>query len=384
MAPRAFHFYAYEVVEGMRAVSVESGQRVLPVDLLYARDAEIPALLADCELDGLILGLDRERYERHAEHLPGVPMVNVHPDRLAPAIPTIAIQPRSLARATMEYFAGLGVRNIASVYSSTTEAQGRVDAHLRELAAEGGVSFRHFELPGVGIVSTYENRRVLPELEEFDGWLQGLDHPCGILTSGGYSAVTTIRSALRLGLAIPDALSVLSRSDDNICLFTDPPISSFRGVGPVVGEIALTVLIKHLNGASLPKGEIGLPAPSIIERESTGVPAGIDPSLSAAVHFIRRNALKGITVDDILADSSGVSRSHLYRKFEELFGRSPANEIQRLRIAEAKSQLRFTRKSLSEIADACSFKTLAHFSTVFARETGLAPSQWRVENQLHR
>lgn len=383
MAPRAFHFYAYEVVEGMRAVSVEPGQRVLPVDLLYTRDEEIPSLVADCELDALILGLDRERYEGYAEHLPGIPMVNVHPDRLTPAIPTIAIQPQALARATIEYFASLGVRNIASVYSSTTEAQGRVDGHLRELAAESGMTFRHFELPGVGIVTTYENLRVFPEIEEFDEWLLGLEHPCGVLTSGGYSAVTTIRSALRMGLAIPDTLSVLSRSDDNICLFTAPPVSSFRGVGPIVGELALTLLIKRLNGVALPKGEIGLPAPSIIERESTGVPAGIDPSLSSAVHFIRRNALKGITVDDILAACPGLSRSQLYRHFEEHFGKTPAQEIVRLRIAEAKSQLRFTRKSLSEIADACSFKTLAHFSTVFAREIGASPSHWRSGNQLH-
>ncbi|HEX7262487.1 MAG TPA: helix-turn-helix domain-containing protein, partial [Luteolibacter sp.] len=184
-------------------------------------------------------------------------------------------------------------------------------------------------------------------------------------------------------ISIPDSLSILSRSDDNVCLFASPPISSFRGIGSIIGELALTILIKHLNGDPLPQGEIGLSAPSIIERDSTGVPAGIDPSLRMAVHFIRRNALNGITVDDVLSAASGVSRSQLYRSFNQHFGNTPAEEIQRLRIVEAKSQLRFTRKSLSEISDFCSFKTLAHFSTVFAREVGVPPSRWRADNQFH-
>jgi|GEM_PF-6580449 len=384
LAPRSFHFYAYEVVEGMRTASIGARQRVLPVDLLYTRDDEIPSLLADCELDGLILGLDRARYERHARLLPEIPMINTHPDRLAPEIPTIAIQPRALAQASVDYFLGLGIRNLATVYASTTEAQRRVNRHLGELAPQNGGSFDNFELPGVGIVATYESRRTFPQIREFDEWLMGLEFPCGILTSGGYTAVTTARSALRLGLGLPDSLSVLSRSDDNVCLFASPPISSFRGVGPIVGELALKILIEHLNGAPLPRGGVSLTAPSIVERDSTGVPAGIDPSLRDAVRFIRRHALEGITVDDVLEAAPGVSRSQLYRSFEQHFGNTPAQEIQRLRLIEAKSQLRFTHKSLGEIADFCSFKTLAHFSTVFARDTGLSPSRWRAENQFLR
>lgn len=385
LAPRAFHFYAHEVVEGMRASRVEPGQRVVPVDLLYHREEEIPDLLKGCALDALILGLDRARYQDYSRHLPEVPKVNVHPDCLVPAIPTIAIAAKALAQATADYFASLGIRNCATVHTSTTEAQERVNRYLRELVVGRGGSFQSFELPGRGIVAAYESRRrVFLEIEEFEAWLANLDFPAGLLTSGGYSAVTTIRSAGRAGLSLPDSLSVLSRSDDNICLFTDPAVSSFRGVGPVIGEVALTVLIRHLNGMPLPKGEIGLPAPSVIERDSTGVPSGIDPALSAAVHYIRRNALKGVTIDNVLAANPGMSRSQLYRSFEEHFGNTPAQEIQRLRLAEAKSQLRFSRKSLSEIADACSFKTLAHFSTVFARENGQSPSQWRIKNSFDR
>jgi len=93
-----------------------------------------------------------------------------------------------------------------------------------------------------------------------------------------------------------------------------PPASSFRSIGPAIGELALTVLIRHFNGTPLPKGEIDLPSPSVVERSSTGLPAGIDPVISKTVRFIRRNALKDINVDGILAAIPGLSRSRLYRR----------------------------------------------------------------------
>jgi len=384
LAPRAHHFYAYEVVDGMRKARLPAGQGLLPIDFLYQSADEIPRRLEGCKMDALILGLDQGRFELHRKHLPRVPTVNVHPDRLTPEIPTIAIGAGSLAMACFEYFRSLGVRSIATVSTGTTEAQQRVDARLLEIIAEKGGDFDRFELEARGIVSNYESRGELPVLPEFERWLSDLPHPTGILCSGGYSAMIAIRSARRAGIDVPGAISVLSRSDDLVCMFSDPPISSFRSVGPAVGELALTSLVSHLNGTPLPRGEIRLPAPSVVERDSTGVPEGIDRTLSAAVRFIRSRALHGITIDDILAEIPGLSRSRFYRRFEDYFGHPPAREIQRLRIEEAKFQLRYTRKSLNEIARACSFKTLAHFSTVFAREVGQSPRKWRKTHPLNQ
>ncbi len=383
LAPRAHHFYAYEVVDGMRKARLPAGQGLLPIDLLYQSADEIPRRLEGQKMDALILGLDQGRFELFRKHLPRVPTVNVHPDRLTPKIPTIAIHAEALAQACFGYFRSLGVRSLATAYPDTTEAQQRVDAHLSEIVTMAGGSFAHFELQARSIVSNYENRGDLPVLPEFDRWLGALPHPTGILCSGGYSAMIAIQSARRAKIDVPGAISVLSRSDDLVCVFSDPPISSFRSVGPAVGELALTTLVRHLNGAPLPRGEIRLPAPSVVERDSTGVPEGIDRTLSAAVRFIRSQALDGITVDDILAEIPGLSRSRFYRRFEERFGHPPAREILRLRIEEAKFQLRYTRKSLNEVARACSFKTLAHFSTVFSRETNQSPRKWRKIHQLN-
>lgn len=377
LAPRAFHFYAHEVVSGMAASRLEPGQSLLPVDLLYQDEEEIPGLLSACKLDGLILGLDKGRYQRYKKHLPNIPAVNVHPDKLSPKIPTIAIDPEGLAQATVDYFRSLGVHNLATIGSLNTEAQGRVHHYIGKIMKGNGGEFESFTVETSGITTSYLNRHELPVIEKLDKWLAGIARPTGLLSSGGFSAIQVVEAARRVGLDIPNDLSVLSRSDDNVCLFADPPISSFRSVGKVVGELALTLLTEHFNGVPLPKGEIKLPVPSVVERFSTGVPAGTESSLAAAVHYIRRNAFKGITVEDVLAASPGLSRSSLYRGYEEKFGNTPAHEIARLRIEEAKYLLKFSSKSLSEISDLCSFKNPAHFSKVFAREVGTPPGKWR-------
>ncbi len=377
LAPRAFHFYAHEVVSGMGSSRLELGQSLLPIDLLYRDEENIPGLLSDCQLDGLILGLDQGRYERYKKHLPDIPMVNIHPDQLSAEIPTIAIDPKGLAQATIAYFRSLGIKNLATISPSNTEAQRRIHQYMGEEMEGGGGQLEHFTVEMSGITTNYLNHHELPVIDKLDDWLAGLPHPTGLLSSGGFTAIMAVESARRIGLSIPNTLSVLSRSDDNVCLFADPPISSFRSVGKVIGELALSLLIQHFNGATLPTGELKLPVPSVVERLSTGVPAGTETSLAAAVHYIRRNAFKGITVEDVLAASPGLSRSSLYRGYENKFGNSPAQEITRLRIDEAKYLLRFSGKSLSEIAALCSFKNPAHFSTVFTREVGAPPGVWR-------
>lgn len=382
LAPRAFHFYTHEIVSGMGSTQLEIGQQVIPVDLLYRREEDIPDLLAKNNLDGLILGLDTGVYTRYKPYLGNLPMVNVHPDELAPEIPTIAIDPRDLAQATIDYFKSLGITNLATIRSGSTEAHSRVHLHMEDILGKTAGYFDSFTINPHLFPANYQDNHEPPIDENLDEWLTSLDRPTGVLTSGGYTAFMVIDSAKRMGISIPDALSVLSRSDDNICLFANPPISSFRSVGALIGQLALTLLIRYFNGQPLPGKALHLPAPSVSERFSTGVPAGINQSMVDAVHYIRRNAFKGITVDDVLNACPGLSRSSLYRGYTEKFGNSPAQEITRLRINEAKHFLQYSEKSLHEISNLCSFKNPAHFSKVFSSYVGTPPGKWLKKVRL--
>jgi AraC-like DNA-binding protein/mannose-6-phosphate isomerase-like protein (cupin superfamily) len=78
-----------------------------------------------------------------------------------------------------------------------------------------------------------------------------------------------------------------------------------------------------------------------------------------------------------LANQIGVSESHFYRLFHLMYGQSPANYIDRLRI-ELSCQILLQKEiSITTVAMDLGYKTSQHFATVFKKYMGLSPSQWR-------
>jgi AraC-like DNA-binding protein len=78
-----------------------------------------------------------------------------------------------------------------------------------------------------------------------------------------------------------------------------------------------------------------------------------------------------------LARLTGYSPQHFARLFRNSFGTSPHRYVLQLRIEHAKRMLRADHHSLSEVALACGFADHSHFSTAFARSTGVSPGRYR-------
>lgn len=66
-----------------------------------------------------------------------------------------------------------------------------------------------------------------------------------------------------------------------------------------------------------------------------------------------------------------------HRAFGENYGVSPGKFIQLRRIERAKELLADERLTIEAVADRCGFSQVAFFRTIFARETGLTPAQFR-------
>lgn len=74
-----------------------------------------------------------------------------------------------------------------------------------------------------------------------------------------------------------------------------------------------------------------------------------------------------------------VSTPHFYKLFHELFGLAPSTYMERIRMERACALLK-TNRSVTEIAFDLGYKTSQHFSTVFKKLVGMAPNDWRKEN----
>ncbi|MBQ8518317.1 MAG: AraC family transcriptional regulator [Agathobacter sp.] len=103
--------------------------------------------------------------------------------------------------------------------------------------------------------------------------------------------------------------------------------------------------------------------------------------INAAMHFIQENYTRHLNVKEI-AKEVGLSPEYLSSQFHKLTGTTLPLYISKLKVAEAKNLLRFTDMPLSEISEYLSFSSQSYFQSVFKKETGDTPNEYRRLNKL--
>lgn len=68
---------------------------------------------------------------------------------------------------------------------------------------------------------------------------------------------------------------------------------------------------------------------------------------------------------------------HFLRSFRQAFGETPHELLTRLRLQKAKDLLTVSTRPVTEICFDIGFNSLGTFSTLFSRETGLSPIEYR-------
>lgn len=77
-----------------------------------------------------------------------------------------------------------------------------------------------------------------------------------------------------------------------------------------------------------------------------------------------------------LATALGVSPRHLTNRCRKLFGQSPARLLLQLKMRRADEMLEYSAMRVSEVSDRLGFVNPFHFSRVYRRMRGHAPSLW--------
>ncbi len=100
------------------------------------------------------------------------------------------------------------------------------------------------------------------------------------------------------------------------------------------------------------------------------------PTLVKALGLIEAQQGNTLSVPD-LARAVGISERQLLRLFKRHVGHSPSGYQLRHRLNQARALLLQTDLSITEIAEACGFQSLSHFSTVYRQHFGHTPSHTR-------
>ena len=106
------------------------------------------------------------------------------------------------------------------------------------------------------------------------------------------------------------------------------------------------------------------------------MPDGISSESYTCIQYINSHLNEPINIDDI-AKHIHRSRSYTMKHFNENLGFNLGEYISHARIQEAKSLLRYTDKSLSEISNYLCYSSQSYFQNVFKKLTGQTPAEYR-------
>lgn len=213
-------------------------------------------------------------------------------------------------------------------------------------------------------------------------WIESLPKPVGIIGWATGICRLLAMACTEIGVEVPEQVAILSlETEDLLGRVVHPPISGIDIPVRQIGYEAAAQLDRLLHGKAAVPHEIHLQPFGVTTRQSTDLVACADPQMQQVLHFIRAHAHEGMDVRAILK-AVPMARRSLERRFQELIGRSPAEEIRRVKIERVRHLLDTTGMSIPEIADSCGFNYVEHMIPVFKKHFGNTPSRYRKSSRL--
>ncbi|MGF1735793.1 AraC family transcriptional regulator [Photobacterium satsumensis] len=112
-----------------------------------------------------------------------------------------------------------------------------------------------------------------------------------------------------------------------------------------------------------------------IPRESTTLAA----KLLLVQEHIQTNYQSKLSVGQ-LADMANLSRGYLFRQFKQQVGLSPLDYQHKIKLDAAATLLRTTNLKINQIAERVGLPDVYHFSKLFKKKLGAAPSHYRKKH----
>jgi LacI family transcriptional regulator len=390
--------YTREILAGVRRYVAEHGPWSTFVEL-RSPDSLPPPWLKNWQGDGILTRTFTPAMNR-AVSATGLPAVELRSTSLPHDRPFVGVDNGLIGQAVAEHFLNRGYRHFA-VYGLTTETFfiQRVQNFVTRLQQRG--------LPCTQLTGSTSDRPADWEASQtrLIAQLRSLPKPVGIFAANDQLGVHLLDACLRAGLAVPEEIAVVGcENDETLCTLATPPLTSVELDGPRVGYEAARLLDQLMRTTHKPKSAIPNPQPSEARQTSIGCPKGsagtprqspilipprqiitressddlviTDPLVARASRLIRQRSHEGLTVDDLCL-ALNASRSTLERRMKAALGRTPKDEILRLRFRDVERLLLTTDLTLDQIAERTGFTHASYFQAAFRARYDLPPGTWR-------
>jgi LacI family transcriptional regulator len=212
--------------------------------------------------------------------------------------------------------------------------------------------------------------------------IRKLSQPLAVYVADDVSAAYLINALIAAGIEVPGEVAVLgTNNDETFCALARVPMSSIGLSAPRIGFQAAKLLDQWIEHGQEPDPVTLIEPQDVFERQSTRSYGVSDVVVANAMQYIRNHAIGHVRVEDI-AQSCGVGRRTLERRFDELLERSPHEAVIETRMDTAKKMLVQTDFSMEEIASRSGFSNKRQLSSTFRRVLNLTPSEYRRTHQL--
>ena len=267
-----------------------------------------------------------------------------------------------------------GFRSFAFVGNLTDYSRQRQEGYTQSLRQAGFENSDYIE-PERSSGRYLEFHHLRPQ--KLAGWLRGLPKPVALFAAHDPLGRLIAEICLEDGIAVPEEISIVGANNDElVCNLSSPPLSSvgipWTLIGKTLGELMDELILGKRPGGQAIRVE---PEPVTV-RESSRLTAVDDPQLRRALDYMQKNYRELLNVKNVCA-ALKINRRTLELKCMGHLGRSPRDEIVRLKVAKAKALLTRTERAMEWIAQESGFINAERLSVVFRAATGEPPSAYR-------
>ena len=228
-----------------------------------------------------------------------------------------------------------------------------------------------------------ENGFECHELKSPEG-IEKLERPVGVFAANDDRGYDVIEFCRANHLRVPEDIAVIGINNDTlVCENCHPRLSSIEPDFEQEGYLAAETLARMMSASPSPSpstststSTLFVGVKQVVRRESTAELSASGKLVQRALVYIRRNALKGISVTDVAAHLH-VSRRLADLRFRELQGTTIGETIITERLTEVKRLLRETKDPIDAIAIRCGYENPNYLKNLFKRRFAMTMREFR-------
>lgn len=329
-----------------------------------------PKWLNDWDGDGIIARIESKSMAQALSQL-HVPVVDLSSYRFLPQVPGVMTDGKAIADLAATHFLNRGFEHFAYCGVPRFPWSRQRGEHFVKILEDKDQGCHLYQS---ALKSEDDSEH---ETDDIARWLCHLPKPVAVFACYDARGRQILDACHRAGLSVPEEVAVLGVDDDELlCELSTQPLSSIDPNPRRCGWIAAEMLQTMMSG-KIPMPMVQIVSPiGISTRQSTDVFAIQDSNLVTALRFIRENACRGISVDEV-ARIAGLARRTMEARFKKMLGRSPHEEIMRVQVKRAQRLLLHSNLPVALIAERAGFENPEYFSVAFKRITGMPPATYR-------